>query len=76
MSPRYAHRRNPPGSRTRCDKQHRSAARELLAELVNVAPPMPGGEYLNAAVLAALWEKIDTACRAEFAAAKQTLQEF
>jgi non-specific serine/threonine protein kinase len=49
---------------------------ELLAELVNVAPPMPGGEYLNAAVLAALWEKIDTACRAEFAAAKQTLQEF
>jgi len=37
---------------------------------------MPGGEYLNADVLAALWEKIDAACRTERAAAKQTLQEF
>ena len=49
---------------------------EMLAELVNAAPPMPGGEYLNADVLAALWEGIDAACRAELAAVKQTLQEF
>src|ERR1019366_7076962 len=49
---------------------------EMLAELVSAAPPMPGGEYLNADVLAALWEKIDEACRTERAAAKQTLQEF
>ena len=49
---------------------------ETLAELASSAPPMPGGEYLNADVLAALWEQIDTACRAELADAKQTLQEF
>jgi superfamily II DNA or RNA helicase len=48
----------------------------MLAELVSAAPPMPGGEYLNADVLAALWEQIDAACRTERAAAKQTLQEF
>jgi hypothetical protein len=48
---------------------------EMLAELVNAAPPMPGGEYLNADVLAALWEGIDAACRAELAAVKQTLQD-
>lgn len=49
---------------------------EMLAELASTAPPMPGGEYLNADVLAALWEQIDAACRAERADAKQTLQEF
>ncbi len=49
---------------------------EILAEQANAAPPMPGGEYLNADVLAALWEQIDTACRTELADAKQTLQEF
>jgi non-specific serine/threonine protein kinase len=48
----------------------------VLAEMASAAPPMPGGEYLNADVLAALWEKIETACRAELADAKQTLQEF
>jgi superfamily II DNA or RNA helicase len=48
----------------------------MLAELASAAPPMPGGEYLNADVLAALWDAIDTACRAERADAKQTLQEF
>jgi hypothetical protein len=48
----------------------------MLAELASAAPPMPGGEYLNADVLAALWEQIDAACRTERAAAKQTLQEF
>ncbi len=29
---------------------------EMLAELASAAPPMPGGEYLNADVLAALWD--------------------
>ena len=49
---------------------------EMLMELASAAPPMPGGEYLNADVLAALWDGIDTACRTELADAKQTLQEF
>jgi hypothetical protein len=49
---------------------------EMLAELANAAPPMPGGEYLNADVLAALWEKINAACRVELADAKQSLPEF
>src|SRR5712671_592609 len=49
---------------------------ETLAALASAAPPMPGGEYLNADVLAALWEQIDAACRSERADAKQTLQEF
>jgi non-specific serine/threonine protein kinase len=49
---------------------------EVLAGMASAAPPMPGGEYLNADVLAALWAKIDTACRTERADAKQTLQEF
>ena len=49
---------------------------EALAALASAAPPMPGGEYLNADVLAALWEQIDAACRTECADAKQTLQEF
>lgn len=49
---------------------------ETLAALASAAPPMPGGEYLNAEVLAALWEQIDAACRTERADARQTLQEF
>jgi superfamily II DNA or RNA helicase len=49
---------------------------EILTELAGAAPPMPGGEYLNADVLAALWDGIDTACRTELADANQTLQEF
>jgi superfamily II DNA or RNA helicase len=49
---------------------------EIFMELASAAPPMPGGEYLNADVLAALWDRIDTACRSELADAKQTLQEF
>ncbi len=49
---------------------------DALAALANTAPPMPGGEYLNAEVLAALWSQIDVACRKELAQAKTTLQEF
>jgi len=49
---------------------------DALAVLANTAPPMPGGEYLNAEVLAALWSQIDEACRKERAQAKTTLQEF
>jgi len=49
---------------------------ESLAQLVNTAPPMHGGEYLNATVLGALWEQIDAACRNERTRARQTLREF
>lgn len=49
---------------------------ESLAELANTAPPMPGGEYLNATVLGKLWEQIDAACRDERAGMRQTLQEY
>jgi superfamily II DNA or RNA helicase len=49
---------------------------EMLAKVASAAPPMPGGEYLNADLLAVVWEQIDTACRTERADAKQTLQEF
>jgi non-specific serine/threonine protein kinase len=48
----------------------------MLADLAGAAPPMPGGEYLNAEVLAGLWQQIDAACRAERAESKQTLPEF
>jgi len=34
------------------------APREELAALVQSAPPMGGGEYLNERVLASLWEKV------------------
>jgi superfamily II DNA or RNA helicase len=49
---------------------------ETLRELASAAPPMQGGEYLNTDVLAGLWEKMQSACRAELADAQQTLQEF
>jgi non-specific serine/threonine protein kinase len=49
---------------------------DSLALLVTSAPPMPGGEYLTAEVLADLWSKIDVAFRQERAHAKATLQEF
>ena len=38
-----------------------------LAALAAGAPPMPGGEYLAAGVLASLWEAMNAACRAELA---------
>ena len=38
-----------------------------LAPLAAGAPPMPGGEYLDAGALASLWEAMNTACRAELA---------
>jgi non-specific serine/threonine protein kinase len=47
-----------------------------LAGLVAAAPPMDGGEYLSPAVLEALWEQIDTACRAERVESKQSLQDY
>ena len=47
-----------------------------LADLVNAAPPMPGGEYLTAEVLSALWKQIDAAYRVERSHARQSLQEF
>ena len=47
-----------------------------FADLVNAAPPMPGGEYLTAQVLRALWEQTEAAYHVERALAKQSLQEF
>jgi non-specific serine/threonine protein kinase len=49
---------------------------DALAVLANTAPPMPGGEYLNAEVLASLWSQINVAFRTERAQSKTTLQEF
>ncbi len=39
-----------------------------IASLVAGAPPMPGGEYLDAGALASLWEAMNAACREELAA--------
>ena len=47
-----------------------------LADLVNAAPPMAGGEYLTAEVLRALWRQTEAAYRAERALAKQSLQDY
>lgn len=41
--------------------------REALAELVQAAPPMRGGEYLDVAVLEALWSELDVHIRAQVA---------
>jgi hypothetical protein len=51
-------------------------ALESLEGLVSAAPPMPGGEYLTAEMLGALWDQIDAAFRAQRAHSKQSLQEF
>ena len=45
-----------------------------LERLVAAAPPMPGGEYLSAEVLRAVWGEILEAWRAEIAAASGTIQ--
>jgi len=51
-------------------------SQDELAGLVAAAPPMDGGEYLSPAVLEALWEQIDAACRAERAESKQSLPDY
>jgi non-specific serine/threonine protein kinase len=38
-----------------------------VVQLAAGAPPMPGGEYLDASRLSALWEEMNDACRAELA---------
>jgi non-specific serine/threonine protein kinase len=48
----------------------------VLGELAATAPPMGGGEYLTADVLAALWEQVDRACRAERVESKQSLPAY
>jgi superfamily II DNA or RNA helicase len=50
-------------------------AAEILA-LAAGAPPMTGGEYLGAAMLASLWEAINTACRAELAAFRGPVEAY
>ncbi|HEY6926005.1 MAG TPA: DEAD/DEAH box helicase, partial [Steroidobacteraceae bacterium] len=51
-------------------------SQEDLDNLVATAPPMPGGEYLNAAVLESLWNHADTACRESRAKSKQSLYDY
>jgi superfamily II DNA or RNA helicase len=47
-----------------------------LAELARAAPPMTGGEYVTADVLAALWAELGAALRAAHADSGQTLEDF
>jgi superfamily II DNA or RNA helicase len=47
-----------------------------LDAVAGAAPPMPGGEYLTAAVLRDLWDRVDAACDAELAEAALPLQAF
>jgi superfamily II DNA or RNA helicase len=49
---------------------------EALAALVEEAPPMAGGEYLRAEVLADLWRAMEEALRAELADSGLALQDF
>ena len=51
-------------------------SRDEIDSLVAAAPPMAGGEYLSTAVLKSLWEQVDTACAAERAQSKQSLQAY
>jgi superfamily II DNA or RNA helicase len=44
--------------------------------VAGAAPPMPGAEYLTAAVLSDLWRRLDSACDAELAEAALPLQAF
>ena len=44
--------------------------------LALTAPPMSGGEYLTAEVLAALWEQVDRACRLDRGESKQSLPDY
>ena len=48
----------------------------LLADLIADAPPMLGTEYLEVAVLVALWQAIETALQAELARSELPLQDF
>ena len=51
------------------------ASREL-EQMAFAVPPMAGAEYLTAALLADLWQRIDAAFDAELALANLTVQEF
>ena len=47
-----------------------------LEPLASAAPPMTGGEYLTAAVLHALWERLDAAFGTELAESRASVQDF
>ena len=49
---------------------------EILGGLVDGAPPIQGGEYLNASVLAGLWQAMSTALSIELAESRQPVGEF
>ena len=49
---------------------------EELAPMVLAAPPMTGGEYLNAKILQALWHEMDAAFAIELSESKTSVQDF
>jgi non-specific serine/threonine protein kinase len=49
---------------------------EELERIALAAPPMAGAEYLNTAVLEALWQELDAAFTLELAESKSGVQEF
>ncbi|HEY8065395.1 MAG TPA: DEAD/DEAH box helicase [Methylosinus sp.] len=51
-------------------------SRSALRELVDAAPPMPGGEYLRVEVLEALWGGMAEALRVELSASGASLRDF
>ncbi len=53
-----------------------SPPEEELERMVLGAPPMPGAEYLTAAVLEALWRELDAAFELELSASKSGVQDF
>jgi superfamily II DNA or RNA helicase len=49
---------------------------EELEPLALAAPPMTGGEYLNAKILQTLWHEIDAAFAVELSESKTSIQDF
>src|SRR5712691_13266769 len=49
---------------------------EELERMVLTAPPMPGAEYLTAAVLESMWQELDSALGIELSESKCGVQEF
>jgi superfamily II DNA or RNA helicase len=54
----------------------RAPSKADLEPLVSAVPPMPGAEYLTIAVLADLWQQMDSSFDAELAVASVKVQEF
>jgi non-specific serine/threonine protein kinase len=65
----------PPGDAQPFDSVEPPARTDLEA-VAAAAPPMSGAEYLDAGVLAALWQALDAAFRTELSQSRLPLQEF